>query len=207
MNRRDMIVGTGSVVGISPLVAAAPTTPGAATDGSFDLSAFEAILARPARHKQAFATPIGNGTVLHSAEASLRAYEVGFREGPGTLHVAIVLWATAVGIALDDEMWGRYPIGTYMGAAGAASPPRNPYAKRIAALIARGASFFVCDNSLGSFAYSNAKGASHDEPTQAAQNEKHAELLAHVLPDAMVVPAGTAAFNALQEAHFTAFQA
>jgi intracellular sulfur oxidation DsrE/DsrF family protein len=213
-------------------VASAPVR--AATVQGWNRPAFEAILARPYRHRQVFASArLANGLVLHYMENSLNAYEHGFGEGPGTLHTAAVLYGPSLTVTLHDDMWARYRLAALLsdpnadhglrarlhGAVtsvegmvgtllhhgdGNGDPPAstNPYAARVAALVARGASFFVCNNALRNFSTMLAKNT----PGSQAQ-AIHDDLAANLLPGSMIVPAGVAALNAAQEARFTFFQA
>ncbi|HTJ25670.1 MAG TPA: hypothetical protein VMA36_05830 [Candidatus Limnocylindria bacterium] len=213
-------------------VASAPVR--AATVQGWNRAAFEAILARPYRHRQVFGSArLANGLVLHYMENSLNAYEHGFGEGPGTLHTAAVLYGPALTVTLSDDMWVRYRLAALLNDSGAEhglrahvhgivtgvegivgslmhrgvgegdpASPTNPYAARVAALVARGASFFVCNNALRNFSRTLATQAPGPDATAI-----HDDLAAHLLPGTMIVPAGVAAINAAQEARFTFFPA
>ncbi len=131
---------------------------------------------------------------------SLNAYERGFGEGPGTLHVAAVLYHFGVAIAVNDDAWRTLGIADIVrrGSDRTAATPADgnpylhaPHGRTVADLQNRGASFFVCQNALEDLA----RRAS--TPFDA--------LRAQLVPGAFVVPAGVAAINALQEEHFTLF--
>jgi intracellular sulfur oxidation DsrE/DsrF family protein len=190
-----------------------PTPLWGAVPFSFDRAAFEAELGKPYRHRQLFgSTKLGGAAVLHYMENTLRAYAEGFGEGPGTLHVAAVLYGSSLALVAQDAMWPKYDITGVLHAEHEETPDasavtKNPYASRVAALVAQGASFFVCNNALSGASYQLAKLAAHGEPTREQVVAVHDDLLAHLVPGAMVVPAGVAAINAGQEARFTYLQA
>jgi intracellular sulfur oxidation DsrE/DsrF family protein len=177
--------------------------PAAAAAGDFDLAAFTAIARTPFPHRQAFASPlVADGAVLGFMVNSLNAYDHGFEQTPGTLHAAAVLYHLGVALALDDEAWNAYRIADAVRAAGdhvdAAPGAGNPFVHgprgwTFGELQARRASFFACNNALNDLA--RRTGASPEE------------LRAHLLPGMMMVPAGVAAVNALQEERFSFFAA
>lgn len=216
MIRRDFLAaGATGVVAAAVPAAASPIPTPAPGALRFDRAAFEAVLDRPFRHKQVFATTqLAGGVVLHYMENSLKAYAEGFGEGPGTLHAAAVMYGTSLVLAFDDAMWAKYDLGPAVNAIPGyksdpqLNAPRNPFAARVAALAKSGASFFVCNNALngtiGMLAERAAKIKGHAPLEHAAV---HDDLAAHLLEGAMIVPAGVAALNAAQEAKFTLVQA
>jgi len=189
----------------SAVAAASSAIPlrGSADVSGFDLAAFQARAREPFRHRQAFASPlVADGAVLGFMLNSLDAYETGFGAGAGTLHAAAVLYRTGVALALDDDAWRTFGIADVIRRAGdrvtTTADGGNPFvngpeARRIADLQSRLASFFVCRNALNDMA--RRCSTSLDV------------LQAHFLPGMMMVPAGVAAINALQEEHFTLFVA
>jgi intracellular sulfur oxidation DsrE/DsrF family protein len=215
MNRSTFIAAGAAGVTIASAVApsiAAAATPAALVPGAlhFDRPAFEAVLARPFRHHQVFATTrLDDGVVLHYMENSLKAYAEGFGEGPGTLHVAAVMYGTSLAVAMNDNMWTKYGIGAVLDkmtkdlkpADALAKETKNPFAARVTALMTGGASFFVCNNALSGLASGLAETMKGDHAAI------HDELVANMLPGVIVVPAGVAALNACQEAQFTLVQA
>ncbi|HYZ17289.1 MAG TPA: hypothetical protein VE591_12850 [Candidatus Acidoferrum sp.] len=206
-------VAAATVLSRSDISAAAAPTHGSLR---FDPSSFYAVLQRPYRHKQVFAsTKLENGLVLHYMENSLKAYADGFAEGPGTLHVAAVLYGPALVLALSDAMWQKYGIADAVNNAFGETldtnetRDHNPFAASVAVLVKHGASVFVCNNALGGdIARVLARRANNvSQPTDAQRLAVHDDLARNVLPGAMIVPAGVAALNACQEAKFTLVQA
>jgi hypothetical protein len=187
----------------SALVAASAglARPATAASATFDRAAFEARMRQPAPHRQVFGSGrVAEGAVLGFMYNSLNAYETGFGEGPGTLHAAAVFYRTGVALGLDDEAWHTYGLSGILNSAGdhVTSADANPFLHAppgwsITDLQRRNTSFFVCQNALTDLA--RRSGTSLDT------------LKGHILPGMMLVPAGVAAINALQEEHFTLFVA
>jgi intracellular sulfur oxidation DsrE/DsrF family protein len=193
-NRRAFLAA--SVIGAAlTTIEAMPVAAAAST--AFDRAAFEARIRAPFRHRQAFAAPrVANGAVLGFMLNSLNAYEYGFGEGPGTLHAAAVFYSIGVTMAMDDEAWNTFHLSDLTVRSGDAVPDHagngNPFGRRFVELQQRNASFFVCSNALRDLA--GRAGTTIDV------------LITHLLPGMMLVPAGVAAINALQEERFTLFQ-
>jgi len=201
---------------VAPMLAAA--APAAAATGAspvpgryaFDRRRFATLLAKPAKHRQVIAWPkLEDGAGLHYAENALAAYTDGFGEGPGTLHVALVLYGSAIAALLPDGLWKTYSLETFLPKIGETvekNGSRNPYAERVLALVTNGVTFFVCNNALHGITEALANNA---EGHGAGTDELYAAFAEAIapLPYAQTVPAGIAALNAAQEAHYTFFQA
>ena len=211
INRSSFLTVTGGVA--ATLAVAEATSPVRAAAGSFnfDRAAFEAVLAQPARHRQVFGTArLAGALVLHYMRNSLVAYRDGFGEGAGTMHAAAVFYGTSIAAVCPDALWKSFALSKYLTRTGEAfergSNGGNPYAAQVAELRASGASFFVCNNALTELAQdlSNAPEGAGSDPT-----EIYAQFAAALrkMPGVMLVPAGVAALNAAQEAHFTLLQA
>ncbi len=199
---------TTAALALAPPAAALAAPSGAF---SFDRAAFEAVLARPVRHRQVFGTArLGNGLVLHYMQNSLTAYRDGFAEGPGTLHVAAVFYGTSLAAVCPDALWKTFSLQTFLARSGEAFEPGagsvNPYTSQVAALRGAGASYFVCNNALTEFSQSLADAPEGAGADPAAIYAQFAAALRKE-PAVMLVPAGVAALNAAQEARFTLLQA
>jgi hypothetical protein len=188
----------------------------------FDLGAFNAILRRPFEHRQVFAatgTWEGGSEALSHMQRSLDSYAdvQGFNAGDNSLHAACVFFeGDSALIALDDEMYAKYPIFVI---AEQRMHPENPvYAQRARSIhtnpegsqyrqlaMKYGASFFVCNNALSGLAYDVARAVT--QPATAVTREFvvqiHDEMVRHFLPGTILVPTGVAAMNAIQEQRFT----
>ncbi len=167
------------------------------------------LLDAPALHKQVFGIRrVNDGEGLGQMRNSLNAYEIARNEGPGTLHALGVLYGTSVALAFGDEMWRRYRIAEALERRGDGlsldGAQANPFARdgdaSIAALVARGSLFFVCNNALMGFAKSLVAGLGLvHEPIERVSSALRGALL----PGATLVPAGVAALNDAQERKYT----
>ncbi len=217
MPSRRTFIAAGAALAASGEALAAAAAPEADPERAivrFDLDALMARLNEPAKHKQVFASPrIADGDVLSYMRNSLEAYETGFNQGPGSLRVAAVFYGRGVALAVDDAAWTKYAIADMMKKAGEsiAHPERggNPYwhapegETSLETLAARGAIYMACNNALKGLAKRLAATAAGAP----GQEDVYADLRAHLIPGAILVPAGVAAINAAQEARFTLFQA
>ncbi len=224
---RKQLLAAGVGIALVPAVTACAVVPYARAAGNpafrFDENRFNAILARPARHRQAFAsTKIAKGTVLDEMVASMYAYEITLGQGAGTLHaVAVFYHGSAIALALGDAVWNELliPALPHMPAtwradfndAGAAAGRGNPFLRRsrtlapqddasLEALASRGCHFFVCNNALSGTADLVARWLHRTEA------DVYQTFLRGLVPGVMAVPAGVMAVNACQEAHFTYLQ-
>ncbi len=214
MINRSSFLGVAGGAAATLAVAGAGSPPAAAAAAGgfvFNRAALEAVLARPALHRQVFGTArLAGGVVLHYMHNSLVAYRDAFAEGPGTLHAAGVFYGTSIAALCPDAIWKTFALEKYLTRTGEpfeqGSNGGNPYAAQVAELHASGASFFVCNNSLTELArdLSNAPEGAGSDPT-----EIYAEFASELrkAPGVLLVPAGVATINAAQEAHFTLFVA
>lgn len=110
--------------------------------------------------------------------------------------LAIGVHSPALGFLLNDAMWAKYELGKRFAVNAAGAPATaNPYragaAFTVEALHKRGAQFLACNRALrrlgGELAGPGGNAAA-----------VHAELVANVLPQAIVVPAMVAALSRAQ---------
>lgn len=194
----------------------APVVAQVAPAGAFDRAAFAAVLERPYPHRQVTSAVTFDSAAagLHFLMNSVLSYADpnGFGAGPNTLHVAAVFYGgPCVAIALNDEMWEKYPLALMQlpPEARPATPPSSlAHANPSRALYEQlanqhGASFFVCNNALTGLANDLAKAQAGPQATREQARAIHDELAAHFLAGSMLVPTGVGALNAVQEAHFT----
>jgi intracellular sulfur oxidation DsrE/DsrF family protein len=229
MNRRNFVGAAAAVI------AAASVTPGlvsaSTADGSvLSYEAFIATARAPFKHKQLFTAPrANNGAIFAYMRNSLNGYQFGWNEGPGTLHAAAVLNGIGVAQGVNDEMWSRYQLAQVLARNGdpvkapgadrgnpwqhpAGSYPKNdadqsaPYNQdaSIETLLRRGATFYVCNNALRGLAMKTVEaGFGGGKDVDAI----HAELRRNLVPGALLVPAGVTTIDALQQEHFTLYDA
>src|SRR5262249_36102247 len=153
----------------------------------FDRNAFESTLQKPYRHRQVFAArSIDGETLFNEMNNSLDAYEHDFGEGPGTLHVAAVLYGGAASIALDSVAWAHYKIESRVRR----DQRENPFVPSIQSLMGRGASFFVCNKALTGLAVAYANATSTQARTA---DDVLADMQKHIINGVTLVPAGVAA--------------
>ncbi|MDB5073336.1 MAG: uncharacterized protein JWM87_4447, partial [Candidatus Eremiobacteraeota bacterium] len=160
---------------------------------------------------------------------SLNGYQFGWSEGPGTLHAAAVLNGQVGEQGVNDEMWSRYHIAALLASNNdvvkapgadrgnpwlhAAKPyprdeadPRAPYNQyaSVETLLRRGAPNYICNNALRQLALKTAEaGFAGGLSTDAL----HAELRRNLVPGGVLVPAGVTTIDALQQEHFTLYDA
>jgi hypothetical protein len=188
----------------------------------FDLAGFDAILNVAAQHRHLFAsTKLAGGVVLSSMRNTLNAYVdigVSLRD---VFPVATFYHGGSVLLAFDDAMWNEYFIplrrrGTQndefakdFGSVYDAKTHGNPCLHKkggredtsIESLVAdAGARFFVCNNATQGFARYLATHAK--KPAV----EVYQDLVAHLVPNATLVPAGVWAVHAIQERRYTLLQ-
>jgi intracellular sulfur oxidation DsrE/DsrF family protein len=226
MNRRNFL-------GAAAATIAAAATTGVAFAGDGAVASYETFLATaraPFKHKQLFTSPrANNGAIFAYMRNSLNGYQFGWGEGPGTLHAAAVLNGLGVAQGVDDEMWARYGLAQVLAknndivkAPGAdrgnpwlhpaAVYPRNdadqstPYNQdaSIETLRRRGASFYICNNALRQLAI---KTIDAGLANGADLETLHADLRRHIVSGSILVPAGVTTIDALQQEHFTLYDA
>jgi hypothetical protein len=230
MATRRTFLGTSALaLGAASTTAAlgAATTP----SGPYDFAAIAARLARPAPHRQVFGTSkLANANLLHYMLNALNAYQFDYGEGPGSLHAAGVCYGSAVALLVDDFAWQTYQLTSvqekradpvklkttatgnpYLAATSALDVRANRddshglyHDESLTALVQRGASFFACNNALRGLATDIA--VTYGTAT-APVDVVLADLRRHLVPGALLVPAGDAAVNQAQEARFTLFVA
>lgn len=216
-------VATAAVAG--PLSSAAVAQDTNPTTG-ISVTQLAALANRPARHRQVFAANRPNGNVFAYIRNSMNGYQFGWSEGPKTLHAVAVFNGLGVAQGVGDAGWQKYRLSDVLAHAGAPlavpSPNGNPWlhapagleyderaqASRfnmdtsIETLSRRGADWIVCDTAMITLSMAVvAAGAGSDVETV------HRDLRTLLTPTAQLVPAGAATMNALQEFHFTFYDA
>jgi intracellular sulfur oxidation DsrE/DsrF family protein len=226
MSSRKEFLAAGSLFALlpSPVAGTKKAKPAPASQPkltfSFDRNRFQKILFKPARHKQCFgATSIQGGDVLEAMNNSIEAYDDFLAEGRGAMQAVAVLYhGASIAMAMSDTIWNellipslsRLPSNVTSDIGSVKRNAGNPYLRSttsdpqdvsIESLAAKGSSFFVCHNALIGFSYMLSQAA------KIGLRIAHRRLLAGIVPQALVVPAGVMAINAAQEARFTYIQA
>jgi intracellular sulfur oxidation DsrE/DsrF family protein len=231
MNRGNFLSAAAATIAAAGAAGAGTSPVLAAGDGSVvSYEAFLATARAPFKHKQLFTSPrANNGAIFVYMRNSLNGYQFGWGEGPGSLHAAAVLNGLGVAQGVDDGMWARYQIAAVLAhngdpvkAAGAergnpwlhaaAAYPRNdadgsaPFNQdaSVETLLRRGATFYVCNNALRGLAMKIMETGS---PGARDLDALHADLRKSLFPGAILVPAGVTTIDALQQEHFTLYDA
>lgn len=225
---RSEFLGAGVAVAAIPQLAAAASTPSPSPEPSlpplhFDVSAFDAVLDVAAPHKHLFASAkMNGGLLLDSATSTVDAYgDIGVPAKD--VQPAIVFYHFSSPLGFDDLVWNQYFIpmlakidksgdfGKDFASVYNGKSRGNPCLHKagkgeddvsIESLIANaGARFFVCNNATRFIATFVAKQLKLDPL------DVYATLKGHLVPNAMLVPAGVWAIHAVQERHYTYMQA
>ncbi|MDB5073726.1 MAG: Tat pathway signal sequence domain protein [Candidatus Eremiobacteraeota bacterium] len=231
MNRRSFLSAAAATIAAVCAATALSSAAFAAGDGA--VASYETFLATartPAKHKQLFTSPrANNGAIFAYMRNSLNGYQFGWSEGPGTLHAAAVLNGLGVAQGVNDEMWSRYHLAAVLASNNdvvkapgadrgnpwlhAAKPyprddadPNAPYNQdaSVETLLRRGATIYICNNALRQLALKTAEaGFAGGLSTDAL----HAEFRRNLVPGGILVPAGVTTIDALQQEHFTLYDA
>jgi hypothetical protein len=225
---RSDFLATGTLAMLTPAVGVSPppSSPKPSPEPSlpplhFDLGAFDATLNVAASHRLLFAsTKLDGGIVLDAMRNTLNAYrDVGISLGD-VRPVAVLYHGLSFALGFDDAMWNEYFIPVFSKAKHdftkdfdtvytsktRGNPCLHKHGGRddtsIESLVAdAGARFFVCNNAAQGFArYIIAPFLK--KPAIAVYND----LVAHLVLNAGLVPAGVWAVHAIQEQKYTLLQ-
>jgi hypothetical protein len=234
MQTRFDFLASGALAALTPAVAAAaPASPSSATPApsakpslppfTFDMAAFDAALSTNAEHRHMFAsTRAEGGLAFGQMRGVVDAYtEIGIA-ATAVRPVAVLYHGVSVFLGFDDTIWNDYFIPLYaqkmLSSSEAAKDFESIYdAKKrgnpclhktgtsddssVEALVAlAGARFFVCDQATRGFSRLAARKLKHDPL------DTYATFTAHLVPNAMLVPAGIWAVHAVQERRYTYMQ-
>ena len=185
------------------LLASADPASAAVPAGVAGLDSLEAVLHKPAKHKQVIAAPkVNGGAPLRYALNTLNAFQNTYGEGPSAVHVAVVFYGPGLFIAANDSLWERYRLFDVLDAVNDGLPPTvihtpsNPFLASVNSLMQRGVSFLVCNNALTELSRQAAVVEKTDQKTV------YDDFRRNIVPGAIVVPAGVAALVLAQEAGF-----
>ena len=226
MTTRKDFLAAGTIVAAMPAAALADTPAMAPTHPKapkldFDLEAFDALLDGAQAHKHLFASvQIEGGEVFSAMRNTLNAYRDIGVDWSDVLPVAVLYHGFSILLAFDDFVWNRYIIplagklkhkdgGEQIASVREHGGSGNPCLREqggdwdisIRSLVAdAGARFFVCNNAALGVAHvtANTLGKSFDAV--------YSDFTHHLVPNAMLVPAGVWAVHAIQEQRFTLLQ-
>ena len=223
--RKDFLAAGAAIGALAPHVALAAGTQPAATPVplphlNFELTAFDASLARPAKHKHLFTSKtIQDGDIFGGMAGTIFAYNaIGIPLSDVSL-AGVLYHGISVFFAFDDTIWREYILpymakgnkNVTMGTdfSSLTAHGGNPCLHKtggaddqsIEALVAQvGMRLYACNRAVGGLAHAVAKFHKLDARTV------YTDFSAHLVPNAMLVPAGVWGVHAVQERGFTLLQ-
>ena len=200
--------------GGTPQPGASPTGPPSLEEvlpRGFQLGVFNAALSTPAKQKHLFACITEASVALTATRSTLNAYHVLGVPAADVQPVVVFYHGVAVLSAFDDAMWSRYVVPTQSAPASDSNEKitGNPLMKKkggdwdssIPALVASAnARFFVCNLATHGYA------ARFARRLHLSSKDVYEDLANHLIPNAMLVPAGVWAIHAIQERQYTLLQ-
>jgi len=224
--RKDFIAAGAMLGALAPQIALADATPAATPTPiplphlDFELAAFDASLAKPAKHKNLFTSrKLEDCEVFGAIEGTIFAYDA-IGTPLADVSIAGVLYhGVSVFYAFDDSIWHKYLV-PYIANVKKDSPlyadlqsvnahNGNPCLHKTGAaddqsietLIAQvGMRLYACNRAVGGMARSIAHEARLDP------RDVYKELAAHLVANAMLVPSGVWGVHAVEERGFTLLQ-
>ncbi|HLY01430.1 MAG TPA: hypothetical protein VKR56_02930 [Candidatus Cybelea sp.] len=217
--RGDFLTTAGALAALAPTPGATPQAGAPPAPPSmeevlprgFDLATFDAALSTPAKHKHLFACITEATVALSATRSTLNAYHVLGVPASAVAPAVVFYHGVSVLYGFDDAMWSRYviPTNSVPASDSKAKLTSNPILKKkggdwdgsVPALIASAnAHFFICNL------------ATHGHATLIAKQlhlpakDVYEDLASHLIPNAMLVPAGVWAIHAIQERQYTLLQ-
>ncbi len=218
--RGDFLTIAGALAALAPTSGATPQ-PTASPAGApsmdevlprgFDTATFDTALGTPAKHKYLFACISEVTVALAAIRSTLNAYRVLDVSASEVAPAVVFYHGVSVLYGFDDAVWSRYVIPTNSASASNAKGKTtgNPMLKKkggdwdssVPALIAdANARFFVCNLAAHGWATRIAK------QLHLPAKDVYEDLASHMIPNAMLVPAGVWAIHAIQERQYTPLQ-
>jgi hypothetical protein len=224
--RSDFLAaGTAAILGSSlaaPGDAATPFPAPTTAAFRFDLAAFDSML-EAATHRHAFgATKLAGGLVLEQMRSLLIGYGVVGAPTAKIQPVAVLYHGASIMLAFGDAMWNQFFIplqakpsqhtaellkdtATVIKRGASGNPLLRKNVKKddasIASLVSDSAArFLVCNRAVEGFS------ALIAGELKLHADDVYAELSAHLIPNAMLVPTGVWAVHAVQERRYTYLQ-
>ncbi|TCK74346.1 hypothetical protein C7378_1968 [Acidipila rosea] len=225
VSRRTFV--TTAAAGISALGTLGAMTPGADaqlvyTTSDWKVSDFDKVVKAPARVKQVYdVIPIGEGKFLNNIKNSLNGLHFGFGVPVDQIKIVAALHGPTNMLNYDDYIWNKYKIGAWLKVTDPATGEpavKNPfYASKagpelhyssqdpdshdsiyqdtsIQALQHRGVKFLSCHTATEEQARALVK---HNNLTEQPEQIVK-DMLAHTIPDVLVVASMVAAIALLQ---------
>jgi hypothetical protein len=186
LTREEFLASAGALAATLPQGSPAPNMP--PLPRGFSIDAFDAALVTPAKHRHAVACISEVDNAVAAMTHTLGAYrEIGVA-APDVRQALIFYHDTAVLSAYDDEVWKNYVV------------PSKILTKRPVPARSIPSPSFVCNLATHGFASRLAKALNLDE------RSVYEDMVGHLLPAAMLVPAGVWAIGAIAERGYTMLQ-
>jgi hypothetical protein len=170
LTREEFLASAGALAATLPQASPAPSMP--PLPRGFSIAAFDAALATPAKHRHAFACISEVDNAVGAMTHTLGAYrEIGV--AAADVRQALIFYHdVAILSAFDDQVWKKYVV------------PSKTLTKR--PVLARNipSPAFVCNLATHGFASRLA------EVLHLREVDVYEDMVAHLLPAAMLVPAG-----------------
>ena len=150
----------------------------------------------PGKHRLVFDTTTsgGMGSAMTYATNYYAANNSGYGLQNGDLAVVIIARHTSTPYAYKEEMWAKYGVPiTNFAESGKEPTMRNAHARQLTGLVGRGAHLAVCQLATRAIAGSIARTVNGN------QDDIYNELVANLMPNAHMVPAGIVAVARAQE--------
>jgi intracellular sulfur oxidation DsrE/DsrF family protein len=156
--------------------------------------------ALPGEHRVFIDTDSASGAAnaLRYATNILNAQVNAYKGADRDLAIIVCLRHASTTLGYNDAMWAKYgaslgALGRQPGREGEVPPTRNAQTAAIAAAAARGVHFAICDTATTLMSGMVARQAS------AKADDVHAEIVANIVPNGHMVPAGVMALTRAQE--------
>jgi intracellular sulfur oxidation DsrE/DsrF family protein len=150
----------------------------------------------PGKHRLVFDTTNsdGMGSALLFATNYYLANNSGYGLQNNDLAVVIIARHSSTAYAYKEEMWAKYGVPMASAAESGKQPTmQNAHARQLTGLTGRGAHLAVCQLATRALAGSIARAVNSN------QDEIYNELVANLMPNAHIVPAGIVAVGRAQE--------
>lgn len=188
----DLAVGAGGALAISSLLpseaAGANVVPEISAE--WDLSWIDRLTGK---YRCVFDSPdINEGTVFVNATVFMSGFQEVYGVTDADTQAVLVLRHIGVHLAFNDMLWEKYGLGTELKQPG--SPKQNPYTADLARLRGRGATIIACSLAANRQAGVIARRVGADVAAV------RAEVLANLVPGAILMPSGVFATIRAQQA-------
>lgn len=228
MNRKSFFAGSLTVAAASGIAKAQESIPGGThrveRRGDFDAEAFAALVGRPAQIRQLYEAVSFQPGVLGSVKNSFNGLQFGFGYAPASIAIVLAAHGPSASYAYSDEIWKRYRIGEFFKLTDAAGAPivSNVFLARKASLDdaspndekgmyqdtsiemlqKRGLIVLSCHTAVEEQARALVKNGFAPAGTSATDVAN--DILTHLIPGTIVVPAMVATLAVLQSTyHYT----